>query len=142
MLISSLTPETPAEGEDAPTVELTEEQQATLDAKAEQLAAATSSFEAAKQAFETWSANADRWNYTRPIAVASSQLLGSAYAGNLEKAGQILDSVKGQVSSDPGLTFAAAQYYALSGDTDKAEAAMSTLARLDPFFTGSVLVLK
>ena len=142
MLVSSLTPDAPTEGEEAPTVELTEEEQAAFDAKAEQLAAATSSFEAAKQAFEAWSADVDRWNYTSPIAVASSQLLGSAYTGNLEKAGQILDSVKGQVSSDPGLTFAAAQYYALSGDTDKAEAAMSTLAGLDPFFTGSVLVLK
>jgi len=145
-LVTSLTPvtaETEGEGEEAAVdVERTEEEQAALDAKAEQLAAATASFDAATKAFGNWVANVDRWKYNTPESALSAKIIGYTYAGDLTQAGQLLDSVKGKVNSNASLTFAAANYYALSGKSDEATAAMKQLSALQPHFSGSAIAAK
>ena len=84
----------------------------------------------------------DRWHYKDPAGVTSIKILGYTYAGELDKAGALLETVQAYESVDIGLSFAAANYYAMTGQTDKASAALAQSTVLEPFLTGSALFLK
>ena len=86
--------------------------------------------------------NLDRWKYRDPAGVTSIKILGYTYAGELDKAGDLLQDIQTYESTDIAFSFAAANYYAMTGQTDKASAALAQSAVLEPFLAGSALFLK
>ena len=107
----------------------------------EEIAAATLNLEAAQKAFDTWLQNADRWYAENPKANAALTVLGHTYSGNIEQAGKALDTVKGHIHASPELSFAAANYYAMTGKSEEASNALTQTVTLAPYMSGYALTL-
>ena len=112
----------------------------TID-NSEEIAAATLNLEAAQKAFDTWLQNADRWYAENPKANAALTVLGHTYSGNIEQAGKALDTVKGHIHASPELSFAAANYYAMTGKSEEASNALTQTVTLAPYMSGYALTL-
>ena len=145
-LTAELNPESAESGEGAEVeetaqVEPTEEDNAAKADKEASLAAATASLEAAKVSVLGWLELADRTTFIYPAIREGRKALAYAYLGEFEKAATILDSAKGYVSTDSTLSFAAANYYALTGQTEKSIESMEHFVRLMPF-AGAVLAVE
>ena len=145
--LGSLTSETESEEDEDSTapVEPTEDSSAQADsvtALTERLETVNASLENKQKAFLEWMVNLDRWKYRDPAGVTSIKILGYTYAGELDKAGDLLQDIQTYESTDIAFSFAAANYYAMTGQTDKASAALAQSAVLEPFLAGSALFLK
>lgn len=112
----------------------------TID-NSEEIAAATLNLEAAQKAFDTWLQHADRWYAGKPKAYAALKVLGHTYSGNFELAGKSLDTVKGHVHASSELSFAAANYYAMTGKPEEAANALTQTVTLAPHLSGYALTL-
>ena len=97
--------------------------------------------EAAQKAFDTWLQHADRWYAGKPKAYAALKVLGHTYSGNFELAGKSLDTVKGHVHASSELSFAAANYYAMTGKPEEAANALTQTVTLAPHLSGYALTL-
>lgn len=126
----------------APLVEPTEEDIAAKADKTEQLAAANTSLEQAKTAVSNWLSSADQTLFIYPYLRDGRKILAYSYLGEFDKAVAILESVKGHVSTDPALSFAAANYYALSGQSEKSAESMEQFIRLMPHMAGAALAVQ
>lgn len=113
-----------------------------VNENAEAIAAATAQLEAAKQSFENWLAHADRWYSSNTNGLNGLKVLGYTYSGDLEKAGALLDTVKGQVHASAPLSFAAANYYAAAGKAEEASNALTQTVALAPQMSGYALTLR
>ena len=95
----------------------------------------------AQKSFDTWLQDADRWHAGNPKANAALKVLGYTYGGNLEMAGKSLDTVKGHVHASSQLSFAAANYYAMTGKSEEASNALTQMVTLAPYMSGYALTL-
>ena len=68
-------------------------------------------------------------------------MLGHTYSGNIEQAGKALDTVKGHIHASPELSFAAANYYAMTGKSEEASNALTQTVTLAPYMSGYALTL-
>jgi len=127
--------------EDAPAVEPTEEEIAAKADKEASLAAATASLEAAKTSVLNWLELADRTLFQHPLICEGRKALAYSYLGEFDKAEAILDTTKDYVSTDSALSFAAANYYALTGQSEKSAESMEQFVRLMPI-AGAVLAIE
>ena len=96
------------------------------------LADARASLEEAQQSIMKWVESVDRWQRNDFTTRKALTLLSYSYAGDLDQAKEVLDSVDSLIAISPRLSFAAANYYALSGNSDAAERALQTTAQLYP----------
>lgn len=112
----------------------------TID-NSDEIAAATLKLEMAQKSFDTWLQGADRWHAGNPKANAALKVLGYTYGGNAEMAGKLLDSVKGHVHASAKLSFAAANYYAMTGKSEEASSALTQTVTLAPYMSGYALTL-
>jgi tetratricopeptide (TPR) repeat protein len=142
----SAEPEASEENVEDPNVdnstEESSEQSDTVAELTEKIDSTNASLEGAQKAFLEWMVNIDSWKRNDPTERDSIKILGYTYAGELDKAGALLETVKEEAATNVALSFAAANYYAMSGQTDKASAALAQSTVLEPFLTGTALFLK
>jgi tetratricopeptide (TPR) repeat protein len=77
-----------------------------------------------------------------PLEKSATQILGYTYSGEIEKAGALLDNVKGHIHASASLSFAAANYYAAAGKSEEASNALKQTVALAPYMSGYALTLR
>ena len=107
----------------------------------EELSKATASLQEAQQALLEWIPKTDSWNRNTFTTRKAVQLLGYSYAGDLEQAKEVLESVEGLIDINSQLSFAAANYYALNGNAEAAANALQRTASLHPADPSRALLL-